>query len=108
MRNVSVHTSFGSSIKLAHVHLQRLVALQACGVGALQNSVSIDVSSNQVSWPYALLMMMIVVEPSGLICVCVNLAGAAVTAGEAATKPTKARVAATVEKRMVMMMRRVV
>jgi hypothetical protein len=54
-----------------------------------------------MSWSYALLMMMIVVEPSGLICVCVNLAGAAVTAGEAATKPTKARVAATVEKRMV-------
>jgi hypothetical protein len=45
--------------------------------------------------------MMIVVEPSGLICVCVNLAGAAVTAGEAATKPIKAKVAATVEKRMV-------
>jgi hypothetical protein len=58
-----------------------------------------------MSWSYALLMMMIVVEPSGLICVCVNLAGAAVTAGEAATKPTKARVAATVEKRMVMKMR---
>jgi hypothetical protein len=53
-------------------------------------------------------MMMIVVEPSGLICVCVTAAGAAVRAGEAATKPTKARVAATVEKRMVMMMRRVV
>jgi hypothetical protein len=47
-------------------------------------------------------MMMIVVEPSGLICVCVTAAGAAVRAGEAATKPAKARVAATVEKRMVL------
>jgi hypothetical protein len=40
-----------------------------------------------------------------VINVCVNLAGAAVRAGEAATKPTKATVAATVEKRMVMTMR---
>jgi hypothetical protein len=60
-----------------------------------------------MSWPYALLwMIMIVVEPSGLIWVCVTAAGAAVRAGEAATKPTKARVVATVEKRMVMMMMR--
>jgi hypothetical protein len=61
-----------------------------------------DVSSNQVT---SGLMVRMVVVPSGVINVCVNLAGAAVRAGEAATKPTKARVAATVEKRMMTTMR---